>query len=308
MNQKIKLLKLTSVVALIFLFNSCDKKDSVITPVETPEKFTFIYNLDKSLPDEWIAEFKIVMNNLDKIIPITPYILNTPTNKKQSTMDIYAWNSTVALPFPQLPPGTKGASIGGNGDKKWMILEIPKEEFQFNSLHRYSVIVHEYFHVYQLGNSLSRMNPKWLVEGGAMVIENLYIQQYYGANEIKNSFNCCFTDYALKQPALFEKYETSLKDSAGKWMDMNYAGSAFILLALVKEIQKSNVSEQRAFEMVFKDFWLEQANEVDWKKAFANVFKMSVEDFYQRLGKYTPDINQVLPSQNLRLQDIIAKK
>jgi hypothetical protein len=274
-------------------------------------KFIFVYNLDKSLPDEWIAEFKIIMNNLGQIIPIAPpYILNALTNKKQSTMDIFAWNSSVALPFPQLPAGTRGASLTGNTDprldsfKRWMILEIPKNEFQFNDVHRYSVIVHEYFHVYQLGNSSDRLQPKWLGEGGAMVIENLYAQQYYGSNGLKNSFNCCFTDYALKQPALFEKPETSLKDSVGNFIDMNYAGSAFMVLALVKELQKSNITENRAFEMIFKDFWLERAKEADWKKAFTNVFKISVEEFYQRLGKYTKDFNQVVTSQSLKLQEI----
>ena len=96
-------------------------------------KFTFVYNLDKSLPDEWIAEFKIIMNNLGQIIPIAPpYILNGPTKIKQSTMDIFAWNSSVALPFPQLPAGTRGAGITGNSFKKWMILEISQNEFQFN--------------------------------------------------------------------------------------------------------------------------------------------------------------------------------
>ena len=77
-----------------------------------------------------------------------------------------------------------------------------------------------------------------------------------------------------------------------------------MVLALVKELQKSNITENRAFEMVFKDFWLEQAKQTDWKKAFLNVFKISVEEFYQRLGKYTKDFNQVVPSQNLKLQEI----
>ena len=265
-------------------------------------KFTFVYNLDKSLPDEWIAEFKIIMNNLGQIIPIAPpYILNGPTKIKQSTMDIFAWNSSVALPFPQLPAGTRGAGITGNSFKKWMILEISQNEIQFKV---YSVIVHEYFHVYQLGKSSDRLQPKWLGEGGAMVIESLYAQQYYGSNEMKKSINAWLTDYALKQPALFEKYETSGKDSLGNFIDMNYAGSAFMVLALVKELQKSNITENRAFEMVFKDFWLEQAKQTDWKKAFLNVFKISVEEFYQRLGKYTKDFNQVVPSQNLKLQEI----
>ena len=45
---------------------------------------------------------------------------------------------------------------------------------------------------------------------------------------------------------------------------MNYAGSAFMLLALVKELQRDNISEQEAFKPFFRDFWLEKARQRSW--------------------------------------------
>ena len=60
--------------------------------------------------------------------------------------------------------------------------------------------------------------------------------------------------------------------------------------------------------MILKDFTLEKSKESDWHKAFTNIFKMTVSDFYQRLSKYPADINQVLPGTTLRLQDVFAGK
>ena len=65
-----------------------------------------------------------------------------------------------------------------------MVLEINKDEFKYNSLHRYSVIVHEYFHIYQIALSNDRMDPKWINEGGAKVLEEMFVHQYYGDNSL----------------------------------------------------------------------------------------------------------------------------
>tara|TARA_B110001450_G_scaffold175248_1_gene163667 strand:+ start:321 stop:527 length:207 start_codon:yes stop_codon:yes gene_type:complete len=68
---------------------------------------------------------------------------------------------------------------------------------------------------------------------------------------------------------------------------MNYAGSAFMLLALVKDLQRDNISKQEAFKLVFRDFWLEKARQGIWKKAFEKTFNMSVKTFYDRLSEYS---------------------
>ena len=101
-----------------------------------------------------------------------------------------------------------------------------------------------------------------------------------------------------------------------------------MVLALVKELQKQGISEQRAFEMVFKDFWVENAqlpqfieldrgnerNTVDWQKTFKSLFKMDVKTFYTRLqseyslADYKADYKKVLPSKSLKIQDIFVSK
>ena len=226
-----------------------------LKPARTPApgKFAFKYNIDKSLPEDWVMEFKTIMQNLGEVLPIDPNIADYVKNNE---MNIYAWISAVKNPFSERPD-MGGTSISGNGSDLWMVLEINKDEFIYNILHRYSVIVHEYFHVYQKGLSRDAMVPKWLLEGGATVIEELYVQQYYGKSDLEGRISNDLANYVFTNPKLFEKYSTSEKDSKGQWMDMNYGGSTFMVLALIKELQKNGISEQRAFEMIFRDFWIE---------------------------------------------------
>ncbi len=151
-----------------------------LTKIEVKE-FAFQYNLDSSLPADWVAEFNRIMNNLGAVLPISERIHSVPD--VQMPFQIFAWNSAVPNPFPQIP-GAGGASISGNDLLgRHMILEIPENEFTNNYLHRYSVIAHEYFHIYQIGLSEDIMEPTWMMEGGAKVVEELYTQQYYGQSE-----------------------------------------------------------------------------------------------------------------------------
>ena len=46
--------------------------------------FNFKYNIHSSLPKDWVNEFYLIMNNLDKVIPLMP------TNYF-SSLDIYTW-------------------------------------------------------------------------------------------------------------------------------------------------------------------------------------------------------------------------
>ena len=86
---------------------------------------------------------------------------------------------------------------------------------------------------------------------------------------------------------------------------MNYAGSAFIFLTLVNELQKQSISEQEAFKLVFRDFWIEKSNESNWEKAFEKTFNINIETFYKRLSEYSrKDIKKILPSKSLTIQNI----
>ena len=186
-------------------------------------------------------------------------------------------------------------------------MKIPENEFKYDSLHRYSVIVHEYFHIYQIGLSKDRMDPKWLNEGGAKVLEEMFVQQYYGRSSLQGDFERAelWSDEVFTNPKLYEKFETSSKETADGWMDMNYAGSAFIFLTLVNELQKQSISEQEAFKLVFRDFWIEKSNESNWEKAFEKTFNINIETFYKRLSEYSrKDIKKILPSKSLKIQNI----
>ena len=276
-------------------------------PLTKAEPFSFAKNIDASLPADWVAEFNQVMSNLGQLMPISEKINEVP--RVQSPMNIYAWNSAVSNPFPQIP-GAQGASVSGNGLNTWMVLEIPENEFRFNDLHRYKVIAHEYFHVYQIAMSRDAEGTQWLWEGGAKVVEELYSQQYYGRSQFDSQL-MPVNAAAVQTPKVFENY--------GSGKDMNYNGSAFLVLALAKELQQRGMSEERAFTAILRDFQAENAQEPDWKKAFVNTFNMSVEEFYQSLSQYPTaeptedwishrvvDATPVLPSKTLTLNSIFS--
>ena len=245
------------------------------------------------------------MDVLQEVLPIQD---NMNDYLKSPGMDIYAWKSTKN-PFPKVKKNMKGSCICGDGSTRWMQLEIPSEELAKKYIHRYSVIAHEYFHVYQITlseNKLSdRDSPKWLTEGGAKVFEEMYVHQYYGKDSLKNDLKRTemWSKKVLKKPSLYEKHKTSNK----RGMDGNYTGSAFMVLVLVNELEKNNISEQQAFQLVFRDFWIERAKHRKWEKAFEKTFEMSTEEFYEKLGKYKRGrLKKILPSKNLKIQDIFS--
>ena len=279
-----------------FLFVSCNKDDAPV-----PDKFTFNYNLHSSLPQDWIDEFKKIMVNLDKHIPVKP-------NSYLYELDIYAWKSDAGTPYKKQIGNTTGACICGNNKERYMVLEIPEMEFGNPPLmHRYSVIPHEVFHAYQMGLSENFFKPdgldlKWMSEGSAASFESLYIQQYYSFDYFTNDQSNI--DAAVNStPEIYESY-----DSNGP-KDQNYASSVFMVLALVKELQKQSISEEKAFKMIYKDFWEKNADDNNWKTAFKELFNIDVNDFYNILkdGKsYGPTMSNVKPSSDLKLENIFS--
>ena len=287
-----------------------------LTKIEVKE-FAFRYNLDSSLPVDWVAEFETIMKNLGAVLPVSERIHSVPN--VTMPFQIFAWNSVVPNPFPQIP-GAGGASISGSDSLGLhMILEIPESEFTNNYLHRYSVIAHEYFHIYQIGLSDDIMEPTWMIEGGAKVVEELYAQQYYGQSEFDSGlFPVSAT--VLGNPAAFEKYDRD-GGLVGSSADINYNSSAFMVLALVDMLKRRGISEARAFEMVLDDFVAELPDHANWRDAFQAVFSMNVQDFYSSLGSgpYPStgatddwyegpviDVGAVLPSKSLTLNAIFA--
>ena len=274
---------------------------SQISQTTSGENINFIYNLHESLPSGYISEFNTIMDNLIATIPATQqtWLINPDLN-------IYAWNNSVNSPYTD-PNGNamQGASISGNGSSFWMILEIPADEFTYNSMHRYSVIAHEYFHVYQMSLSENFAAPSddpngfsilWLSEGTAVNFESLYIQQYYGYNYYDDFTSGADFTQVITNPAAYESRDVG---------DMNYSGSGFMILALVSELKKIGFSEEKAFQSVFKTFWESNPNDTNWKTKFEEVFTITVDTFYQSLASYSTDVSLIYPQSSLTLQNII---
>ena len=287
------------------------------------EKFKFKYNLHENLPKKWITEFENIMNIVQEEFPIdenTNNIVKLAISRNEP-FNIYLWLDTNKDPFPEFKKhGRKyimnESCICGDGTKSWMQLKVHKQDLRENISMSYYVVVHEYFHIYQqalsklLRKSLSDYNAKWLVEGGATVLGNIYTRQYYGKDTLKNDIQDRKRwkfKKATKEPHLYEKHETS----PHKGYDSNYAGSSFILLAFVNELQKkNNISEEEAFELVFREFWIQRAKQPsgwNWQTTFKNTFGMTLDEFYERLSKYKrKDLKKILPSKTLKTQDIFS--
>lgn len=293
-------MKKFTLILMTLIIVSCGSSDEeiLITEETTAMEFTFEFNIHTSLPTDWISEFHIIMKNLEELIPVKP-------TSYFNELPIYAWLSSTDKPYKAKIGDAEGASISGYGGEindKWMVLEIPYQEFEGGkSLHRYSVIAHEYFHAYQISLSKSFFDGdielKWMSEGAAASFESLYIQQYFATNYFKEAQEQ--VDIAvINNPSIFEKYELS------KEQDRNYSSSVFMFLALTKELQKSGMNEIEAFKLVLKDFWIKNPTDVNWKTKFQETFSITADQFYTNLGSYSNDISTVNPSETLNLESI----
>jgi hypothetical protein len=262
-------------------------------------EFKFNNHLHSSLPTEWVEEFKIIMANLEKIIPVkaTSYLCS---------LDIFSWQDITDRPFKDKIGKTKGTSISGygrpgsNDHVRFMVLEMPSSEFKNNYIHRYLVIPHEYLHVYHFSLAkykyYGELDIKWLSEGSATTFESLYSQQYYNINYFKKGFSRQVPKAAINNPKIFESSDDT----------ENGVSSVFMVLALVKELTKLDFTEEKAFKLIFNDFWRKNPNNYNWKIVFRDVFKVNLENFYQNLSNYTNDIYSVLPSESIKLENIFS--
>ena len=302
------------VLSLSLFFYSCIKDDSPDqfgTNDDSPDQFgtndgpldpnqtefNFTYNIHSSLPTEWTTEFYQIMKILKDLIPIKP-------NNYFYELPIYAWNSSVDKPYTDKIGNASGASISGQGasvNGKFMVLEINKDEFKYDYMHRYSVICHEYYHIYQMSLSQNffdgKIELKWMSEGGAATFESLYLQQHYSYNYFKSDLSDVDIS-AINSPSIFETF------SGSQNKDNNGADSVFIFLALSKELQKTGLTEPQAFKLILKEYWIKNPTNDNWKVKFQETFNISVDQFYESLKSYTNDINTVIPSEDLKLESI----
>jgi len=283
----IDILDIISVVNIILYENN-----SCISPID------IIYNIHESLPIDWVTEFYVIIDNLFTFIPANQNYFDELT--------IYAWNSNVENPYPGIQGGTY---IGGSDEEFYMVLEINDMEFEWNHMHRYSVIAHEYFHVYQLsinqpmnepngGYNPNTFSIKWLIEGAATTFESMYIQDYYDYNYFINDLAYTnISNNVYTNPSIFEDYSSNN-------IDINYTSSVFMILVLAKELVDLGHSEEDAFKMIFEEFMLTGAKNSNWKNYFVDIFGFSVDDFYNSLQLYTLNLEDVIPSPSLSLQQV----
>lgn len=271
----------------------------------------FEHNVHESLPSDWQAEYFSGIASLENLFPISDCVFAIPS--MQSPMQVYAWSSAVGNPWSDERPGMGGACICGDGSGRWMVLEINADEFRYDSLHRYAVIAHEYFHVFQIARSGDLMMPVWLVEGGAKVFEELFTQTYYGQSEFDYGL-FPVTANGLENPAVFEDYV----DIEG---DQNYNFSSFMVLALIQElISQRNISEEEAMKLVLSDYWSNLQGRSDWRMVFSETFALEPDDLYGLIQNYQSEASPesyysgdvvsgeqvigLMPSRELTLEDV----
>ena len=246
------------------------------------------YNIHESLTADWITEFYVIMNNLLYLIPAYQNYFNSIT--------VYAWNDNIDDPYPGIQGG---AYVGTKNGLPIMVLEIPNSEFTYGHIHRYSVIAHEYFHIYQrnLSEPMNQYNYniKWLIEGTAASFEAIYIRNYYNYNYFSQQSDV--DSMVITDPSVFESYDSNN-------IDENYSSSVFMTLVLAKELINLNYSEEDAFKLIYKDFMLAEATNLNWETTFESVFNITVSDFYESVKTYPVDIYEVLPNESLTIEQI----
>ena len=280
----------------------------------TEDSIIFDYVIHENIPSWYTENFYEIMANLHDVLPFVATQLNY-------YFDVYVWAEGENLPFCQKYTSKlcrNGMSLSANrsditgGTNVWMQLEL-RDAYLFgpnNYLHKYTVVAHESYHVYQ--RSFPDVPSKWLSEGAAATFESLYSQEFLGEDYwyAQRKVNLTY----ISNPEILEKDDT---------MDSNYSSSVFMILILASELQKQGISETEAFKLILKDFW-EREPGINWKPVFEELFKMSVERFYEIVSDYQADLagasladdvkDQIIrerffsltPSTNLKLSEIFG--
>ena len=120
-------------ILLTFLLLGCAEKGVYVGDLKDGKRhgqstfsatfgFNYKNNIHSSLSNDWVNEFNLVMNNLDKVIPVKP------TNF--SSLDIYTWNSSADKPFKNKIGNATGMRFSMSEYGIFIVLEIPPDEFK----------------------------------------------------------------------------------------------------------------------------------------------------------------------------------
>jgi hypothetical protein len=76
---------------------------------------------------------------------------------------------------------------------------------------------------------------------------------------------------------------------------------------LAKELQLSDVTEEKSFQLILQDYMMANPNKETWKALFAEAFNMTLDQFYAELPSDVGLKNaDVLPTSTLTLEDIFS--
>ena len=273
--------------------------------------YKFYYNFSNGMPLEWINYFKNLMIYLNELFDIKPRGPEYGAIGNGDQGIVYSWVLEEGSPFEdEIGLPYCKTCVYGYKTNKSLLLGLENEEVENigvgSNFHGYSVIVHEIFHVYQLNKSNLEEPPfsdlipyvKYIFEGGAAALESLWIQQTFGYNYFYDQ-NQHDAQQAIESPELFEDPHNDLA------IDDNYSNSIFLFLALVKEIQsKNNIDEISAFKKVYVDWWSHEGERLTKEEQFELIFGFSIQSFYDSLDNYSPEIQSVLPSETITLEEI----
>ena len=260
----------------------------------------FEYNIHSSIPDDYETAIKDIISNLEIIAPVNEYV--DRFGQSITGVAVYSWlQDKVDYPYNNEIGKTEQCICGVVGGKLVMSLMQEEQYVSETNIHRFALIAHEYFHVYQLSLSRDYMSSFWMIEGQAATIEALYLREFFNNSDyIENFINNVDYVKAIENIETYEEYESGY-DSFGKYGDI----TIFMNLVLTKILQSNGFTEIASFKLVFNTFWLERRSNEDWKKDFETTFGLEVDTFYQALNLYIDDPLAVLPSNQLELRSFL---
>jgi len=291
-NMKSALLTVIGISVLI----SCGTEPFDKGEAVTLTALRFEYNIHSSIPDNYETAIKDIISNLEKIAPVNEYV--DWTGKSITGVAVYSWlQDKVDYPYSNEIGRTEQCICGDIGGKLVMSLMQEEQYVEEWNIHRFALIAHEYFHVYQLSLSRGTMSSMWMIEGQAATIEALYLREFFNDSDyIENFINNVDYAKAIENIETYEEYESAY-DSIGKYGDI----TIFMNLVLTKILQINGLTEIESFKLVYNTFWLERNGYEDWKTDFETTFGLGVDTFYQALTQYIDDPQAVLPSNQLEL-------
>ena len=265
-----------------------------------PLSLKFEYNIHSSIPDDYENAIIDIISNLEIIAPVKEYIGRD--GKTITGIAVYSWlQDKVDYPYSNEIGRTEQCICGDIGGKLVMSLMQEEQWLEEWNMHRFALIAHEYFHVYQLSLSRDIMSSMWMIEGQAATIEAMYLKEFFNIGDyIENFLNNVDYVKAIENIETYEESESAY-DSFSKYGDI----TIFMNLVLTKILQGNGHTEIESFKLVFNTFWLERNGNEDWKTDFETIFGLDVDTFYKALTQYIDDPLAVLPSNQLELSSFL---